>query len=801
MPSIAAKTLPDLLRTRLRDGGIKQRELAERLGKDATTISAWIRGKQLPRPDDQETVSRLAALFDLNPEDVRRLLSGQDRSSTVQRSIRSAEGLQASLDGIPGFLDRILPPNTWRSARSIREALQELHIEVSESTVATYLKTFWANGVDRLWIDATGLAHHLFLPRAIISVPTDAGPEASLAWLKYQFRDQEWARQAVRIASRRLNLRFASGPDPVLSRTLALEEITAAVKGSFPSEVDSDQYFHPFGEAMLAGFQALHQLEESPSGIVQRWQLSASMLVNSLFGVDPGGPQLRFLFDGGLLARVHGGVIASVYGAPGSCKTTLAVQIAAAFASAGEISLYLAADETMESFMDRLSFLGYQPRSVGCDYPKFAVSRVSEQFCLHPLDLWDDLDQHLPKDWPQGASGPSTGHLFLVQIPNRRDFLANRGQFIHNLNWLLARVDPQEVKLCGTFLDSVDAVVKGAERSTYEDLFRFSRKARAVGFFISETSNPEALKLRSHLADIVIKMGFRTRVGSFKERVIEIEKCRSQSHIRGEHMLAVHHSDGLVVYPSVQSLLSVWRRRIRTHHTPQTVSWTIPGLNLMSELGLDLQRGEPILLCGPRSTLKLPLALGFLLSEGQGADSGSTLLVSLRDDEASILHSTEWFPELHSLLNDRQRSGWFSVAHFPPDYVTAERFIHWVQRRLRQAKVSGRPVTRVVFSNLGQLDSNSPALKEEPLFIPALIELFRRKRISSLFLADGASKSSRDWFATVVSTSHDERGTVWMRVAANSGTRSVRRVALAVAAGADGCTVITSAGKQLPPGS
>jgi hypothetical protein len=74
------------------------------------------------------------------------------------------------------------------------------------------------------------------------------------------------------------------------------------------------------------------------------------------------------------------------------------------------------------------------------------------------------------------------------------------------------------------------------------------------------------------------------------------------------------------------------------------------------------------------------------------------------------------------------------VLHLAPDYVSAEWFIHEVRERIRKAREAGRPYRRVLFSTLSQLDLSSPMFKIEPLLVHAFIELFKKERISSVFL-------------------------------------------------------------------
>jgi KaiC/GvpD/RAD55 family RecA-like ATPase len=209
-------------------------------------------------------------------------------------------------------------------------------------------------------------------------------------------------------------------------------------------------------------------------------------------------------------------------------------------------------------------------------------------------------------------------------------------------------------------------------------------------------------------------------------------------------MMAIHGGRGISVYPSVQSLLSVWRRRIRTIDSSAPLSWKVEGLDFDPILKGDLVRGSTVLLSGPPKTHRLLLGLSFLAAELEERPDSHTVIVSLREDPASLYRIISNHPQLRALLEAGKReelSSRLKVLHVPPDYFSAERFIHWLRNLLREFEQRNEEVGRILFSSVHQLLHNSPMLKKEKLFLDGLLEFCKRKHITSMFLS---SESERE---------------------------------------------------------
>jgi hypothetical protein len=225
-------------------------------------------------------------------------------------------------------------------------------------------------------------------------------------------------------------------------------------------------------------------------------------------------------------------------------------------------------------------------------------------------------------------------------------------------------------------------------------------------------------------------------------------------------VFSIQRGRGIVIYPSVQAVLSVWKHRIRRTTVPEPESWYLDNdFDLDKVLHGDIVRGSTILLAGPPATHKIPLGLSFLASGLQTHPEAKALLISLREDEAAMLRIIQTYPQFYSLLTPTQRllSPRLKLLHYPPDYYTAERFLYWIRQHLEEFRQPSAVPCRVLFSNLNQLRNNSPMVQEETLLIAALIELFKKKHMTALFIGVGGDEKAGfgDTVDTILFTAQD----------------------------------------------
>lgn len=75
------------------------------------------------------------------------------------------------------------------------------------------------------------------------------------------------------------------------------------------------------------------------------------------------------------------------------------------------------------------------------------------------------------------------------------------------------------------------------------------------------------------------------------------------------------------------------------------------------------------------------------------------------------------------------------VKSWRPGRIAPEDFLNWLLGVIGDPKDDKLRFSRVVFDDVSQLDQRFPLLAESRLFLPTLVDLFKAKRIASIFLA------------------------------------------------------------------
>ncbi len=745
------------VRQALRAKGWSQKHLASFLEKDASTVGLWLAGRHKPRPDEELTIKKLAQLLDQEPAAVRALLAaspdgppeeGTERPGRVMILTTLEDCKRIFTGNAAGMLAQVLAKHAAPSVTGLQESLYEHGYSIREDLLREFLHTHLpAQGYD--W----DRERQVFLRRV---------EENAVAWPIAL----TWHRTIVRQVCTVLNDAFAATADETLEKSEVLKHIQPVL----PSDPDR-QWPLPDASTLLQVLLDSHLLRDHTAAgkdrVQRRWWLSPEFVINRMWGIRPHIPGLDFLLDGGLLPPTAGGLSILIEGRPGTGKTSFALQMATSIAVQG-CAVYLSAEENLARLVERLAVAGYTYEQVPSETSAGIVTRTAQSaaqsFALVLSDTVDPVQTgaQVKAQWQQGR-----GTLVLVALPNRMIVEPHQHPLLRNLR-LLLETCMQSGMRSGYAVDSLDAVLPTGGRRLYESLFTWVD--RSIGLFLSEEPyelhEADERRLRAHLVDMVIHLSQQVSdaPGHPLQRCIEITKSRSQHHRQGQHLFAIRPGEGLVVYPSIQARLSVWMQRIRRVTIPEPERWVVKQgeaqeFDLTPVLQQDVVRGSAILLTGPSATHKLPLSLTFLASQLEAEPASQVLLISLQDDEVSLLKIIETYPQLGSLLSPQPGSLHpnLHVLYRPPGYFTAPRFMAWVRQHLhamRQRPGAGE-VRRVLFNNLNQLRHSSPLFAEEPLFVAALLELFRKEQLTALFVQVlGDDPRSQDVFNTLLLTDH-----------------------------------------------
>jgi KaiC/GvpD/RAD55 family RecA-like ATPase/transcriptional regulator with XRE-family HTH domain len=710
----AAPSFQELLKKKMAEKRLRQLDLAKALGRHESTISLWLSGRNAPRSLDAKTERLLARFLNLS---VDRLRASLDSSSLPSVSEMSRD--------VVGRLDDL---NTLFKRRpTLKRLLGPLGALIDFDAAQ---RAFVSEGVE---VSVDTLRDFVTKRDAVPDSTTSSGlakkdlSEKALAIFQREFRRDGGIRDGLRAAVKRLNTEFEAAAETLPMGVVGgcIADAVPHLQGDFRDNVVSALVDH------LRQVRLVSLIERGSTRYLQRrWQISPEYVINTLFGISTGIEGLDFLLDGGLLPPPTTGSAALVRGLPGAGKTVLSLQIATSFAQQGGVAVYLSAEEDPNLLVERLSFFGYTiKREAG------GMSAIPEAKPFKPPVPITIRSLTGIENAGVGEEELKRPHTLVLLSVSARP-VKGEGSIFEAVERLLNSISDEGKGYACLVVDSAEALIERRSRKSYDRLFEISRKPMIFGFYLSEDDTRDRLNVQDYVADTVITLGYRRPADiSFVERIVEIRKCRTQHHVRGEHTFAIRSGEGIVVFPTVQAKLSVWRTRVRLDMPAPPIDWKLdPQFDMNRILRGDVVEGSSVLLVGPPATHKFPIALSFLASEF----SGHTLLISLREDPTAALRILAAYPQMSSLvarngdlavLSER-----LSMLYFAPDYFTAAVFIEGVERFLRKLRRQGKPVKRVLFNNLNQLSYNSPMFGQEKLFIPALIELFRKDRLTSLFI-------------------------------------------------------------------
>jgi KaiC/GvpD/RAD55 family RecA-like ATPase/transcriptional regulator with XRE-family HTH domain len=771
-----AQSFATTLQQALTAKGWSKKRLALFLEKDASTVSLWLAGRHRPRPDEEQTIAKLATFLDQDPAAVRTLIITSPDCSPEERHERPGRiMILTTLEDceriLPSLLEPLLSKQLALSIAGMQAKMYEQGYSIREDLLRAFLPYY---------LDRKGYSwnreQQVFVP--------PGGEHVAPPHLTYT-----WQHAMVRQACALLNRAFAATTDESLPHAEVLQLIREVLTTSVSLPQPSFD-----ASTILNALLKLKLLARTDQDRVQRrWLLNPEFLINHHWGIQTHIQGLDDLLDGGLLLPATGGLSILIEGRPGTGKTSFALQLAASVAAGEGCAVYLSAEENLWRLVERLSFAGYAYRQVPSEASPGILVRAGQEFALL---LCDFIDTVHTSTWVKKHREEGRGTLILVAMPNR-DISSEprKNPLLHDLRLFLEESAQRGLRTCYA-LDSLDALLHTGGRRLYESLFALADQS--IGLFLSEeryeTQQMDERLQRAHVVDMVIRLSEQVvdAPGGPLQRFIEIRKSRTQHHRRGQHQLGFHSGQGITIYPSIQALLSVWMQRIRRATDPEPEDWivkkgTAKELNFNNLLQHDVVRGSTILLTGPPASHKLAIALTFLASQLEADQDSQVLLISLHDDEPTLLKIIRTYPQLASLLGDEGRflHPRLRVLYCPPDYFTAARFVDWIRRTLATMKPRGI-ARRVVFHSLNQLRHSSPLFLTEPLFVAALLEIFRKEQLTALFVqVQREDPQSQDVFDTILTTEHGplhDPDTVQFRVGhtpscdAYRATRWIRRV-------------------------
>ena len=406
--------------------------------------------------------------------------------------------------------------------------------------------------------------------------------------------------------------------------------------------------------------------------------------------VDPSGVEgLDGLLGGGLPR----GALALVVGAPGSGKTTLAVQIGFAAARAGRRVLLLT-----------------------------ALSESTTKLIAH-LRLFDFFDE--------GALGQG------VQIHSLQAFLP------HGLTTTAEeiRAEVRRTRATLVVLDGFRGIRGADAQAARQFLYELSTGLDALQAttLITSEAEPRDSMLFPEVTTADVLLGIHYRLDGMRhQRHIEAIKVRGAAPLPGLHSLTLS-SAGARVAARLEARVAALEAPGDDSALPLggRAAFGLPELDALLDGGLT--RDTPTLLLGSPGTGKTLLGLYFAVA---GARAGEpTVLLGFGETLGELLHKGDTFAlgaDLRAVLAEGQ----LTVLRYAPLELDPDELAATLLDTLD--RVGAR---RLIVDSVGALEravAEGSDHRRVATYLAALIEVLRRRRITALLVKETASLTSSD---------------------------------------------------------
>ena len=292
------------------------------------------------------------------------------------------------------------------------------------------------------------------------------------------------------------------------------------------------------------------------------------------------------------------------------------------------------------------------------------------------------------------------------------------------------------------------------------------------------------------LADIVISL---TKNGSdnYLKYFLEIEKSRVSRQALGKHIYKIRTATvarnvqydrrtGIVLYPSIHPVLS----KAREQEPIQSSEY------LVSENDIDLRRitienhvksGACFSIIGAQGTHKLALGMNIAMGYLENR-SPSVLIVNFGGSGEYNFKGVAWTKSRNYCRNlkpisyEKPRNGKLDIHPWKQEFacmtekssksaleqikedpqtkvtlltinigqITSEECFFMIEKAISEAQLCGQPFSSVLLSDTAELLNGYPLLASDPLFLPALIDLFAARRLVTVCIGVNAGESARN---------------------------------------------------------
>jgi KaiC/GvpD/RAD55 family RecA-like ATPase len=482
-------------------------------------------------------------------------------------------------------------------------------------------------------------------------------------------------------------------------------------------------------------------------------------------GFSTGIDALDAVLKGGIKCENQQGILGAIFGAAGTGKTTLGLQLCCRFLvekkrnnESGNYSAIYITHENPEFIKKKLDDFDYFKA-------KSDKAAVSGAFKFEANSLEDLLNGY---------------HLHVIQIPFEEEPQTAILQNLFDTVTQQKNPDPHgNVLVCidstglihsRVLLSAIggkEAVTQDGERtdnlrneeadqSIYKRLHQLCQEQGLHTFLVIEEDIPEGIdpertdissRQEVYAADIVIRMGIHTYEQGYRERFIQVIKAKNQFYYRGKHHCSIvskygggrsgGKDNGVVIYPSIPMQLSLLRneKSDKGRASGENVKFGlgIKDLDTKVEKIIGQKVGQGYIAYGTNSVLVSDLdvkateiALHFAMNEkGQGL-------------YISFLHKENTVREIANRFWDVEAEPFKSrivIKDFSPEYISEHKLLKDIDELIldTQDKPTKKPLF-VVLDNVFELQCKYPLIKDATSFLAALLELFSARKVTSLIV-------------------------------------------------------------------
>jgi KaiC/GvpD/RAD55 family RecA-like ATPase len=475
--------------------------------------------------------------------------------------------------------------------------------------------------------------------------------------------------------------------------------------------------------------------------------------------------------DGGIRIRdddgARIGTIILIQGAAGTGKTTLTLQLAAGVARQADSHVFVySLEQPIRSLKLTASAFGFFENAV------------------RTLDL-EELDQPNPKNFPEHGTIYFC-HLSPLPISKCSSNEVIEERFLQ-LEHMLERVRKLGV-VPVWFLDSLNAFGPTAlKRHEVYRLFELFRSREMTAIITSEGIRPEAsegsatVEAARFLADIVIDLTSDEKGGN-AHLYLEIPKSRTSRQTSGQHRYKIHTKDyvetmdlapgkpGIMIYPSIQSQLAKVTP-VPSSSEPKAIyqicnkEAIVDPPGLMYDLALiileaEIKQGACFAVAGPPGSHRTALACNLATGRRQfeGGSRALPLVVAFGESGDINFRRVAWFKDQAPWRNlgsapatcpehDRKDKWWLSkynsknkkqeahVLTFKIGELSPEECVYVINQQLEKEREQEK-YSAVVVSDIAEIRTAFPLLRDSPIFVPVLIDLFKAHGVVSVWIGE-----------------------------------------------------------------